>query len=302
MLMGCGSGGGSDGSEETVQDIAQKFFDCCETGKGWDGCSQYVKSGTAPFNIQAVDALPGPNVTLNKYVKDYLDWMKGVVENMGEKATYEVKAQSYDSDTNTALYYAVFAGYSDYVYAINMDSEEKKVTGMTKIWNDEYAFRNTPQPPALSEQAAIEYATVERDVQVSAGSAQGFFDCCETGKGWSNCSMYVGDEQAPFSVQAVDALPGPPVSTIQHTKDYLDWMAGAAAANGYPSYTVKAQSFDSSTNTAMYYAVFLGSDYVYNIKMDPQDNKVIGLVKVWNDQYAFNSKPASEKLSVSVNV
>lgn len=282
--------------ETTPANVAQKFFDCCESGKGWAGCSQYVKSETATFKIQAVNALPGPNVTDNKKVKDYLEWIAGVVKEFGDKATYEVKASSYDSDTDTALFFAVFMGYSEYVYTINMDPKEMKVSGMTKVWNDQYAFNHMP--------GALQQAEAEPQVaaRVSVGLARDFVDCCETGKGWQGCSKYVTDENAAFSIQAIDALPGPPVTHVKSVKGYLDWMAGVVKTFGpKASYTVKAQGFDSTTNTAMYYAVFMGySDYVYAIKIDPKANKVSGMTKVWNDEYAKDNMPGSKKTAVVV--
>ena len=35
-----------------ISDAAQRFFDACETGKGWEGCRQYCHPG-ATFSAQA---------------------------------------------------------------------------------------------------------------------------------------------------------------------------------------------------------------------------------------------------------
>jgi hypothetical protein len=283
-----------------LANLAEEFFDCCETGKGWTGCSHYVLDESAKFSIQAVDALPGPKVTDNKSVKDYLDWMAGVVKEFGPKAKYEVKAHTYDSKTNTALFNAVFMGYSDYVYAVNMDPKTMKVSGMTKVWNDKYAFDNMPHLGSSADSVAAPAGLL--DVESLSELAQDFFDCCETGKGWKGCSQYVTNENAAFSVDAVDALPGPNVTANKSVKDYVDWMAGVVKEFGpKATYTVKARGFDRSTNTALYYAMFMGySDYVYSIKVDPQARKVSGLVKVWNDQYAFDHIPHAQEVTVVV--
>ena len=36
----------------SITEIAGKFFEACETGKGWEGCKQYCKPG-ATFSAQA---------------------------------------------------------------------------------------------------------------------------------------------------------------------------------------------------------------------------------------------------------
>jgi len=282
---------------EQMTRVSSEFFDCCETGKGWAGCSKFVTDEDAPFSIEAVDALPGPPVTDAKSVKDYLDWMAGVVEKFGAKASYEVKAHEFNQTSMTAMYYAVFMGYSDYVYIIEMCPKELKVSGLRKVWNDQYAFDNIPGA-AQQIVLAAKQATVDvhgADFKTMTRRSQEFFDCCETGKGWAGCSKFVSNEDAPFSIGAVDALPGPPVTDAKSVKDYLEWMAGVVHEFGArASYEVKAQGFDQTTMTVMYYAVFMGySDYVYMIKMCPKDMKVCGMRKVWNDQYAFDNIPGA---------
>ena len=36
----------------SITGIAEKFFEACETGKGWEGCKAYCKTG-ATFSAQA---------------------------------------------------------------------------------------------------------------------------------------------------------------------------------------------------------------------------------------------------------
>ena len=60
------------------------------------------------------------------------------------QATVEVKAAAWDSGRFTAVFVAVFMGYSEYVYSLKFDSSECRIDGMTKIWNDGYAKAHIP--------------------------------------------------------------------------------------------------------------------------------------------------------------
>lgn len=108
-----------------LSDTAQALFDACEKGRGWEACKQYC-TPDAEFKIQAVDALPGPHVTDCKTVEDYTNWMAGVVKNFGDKATYKVLSKAVDKDNCAVTFYAVFMGYSDYVYVFNFDKKSEK--------------------------------------------------------------------------------------------------------------------------------------------------------------------------------
>ena len=33
----------------SIAEIARKFFEACETGKGWEGCKQYGMNSGIPF-------------------------------------------------------------------------------------------------------------------------------------------------------------------------------------------------------------------------------------------------------------
>ena len=51
----------------SIRDTARKFFDACETGKGWDGCQTYCRPD-ATFSAQAgaldgIDSLQGYTVS-----------------------------------------------------------------------------------------------------------------------------------------------------------------------------------------------------------------------------------------------
>ena len=148
-----------------MQGIAVDFFNACEGGKGWNATRRYVSS-SAPFHAQVTDALPGPKLSEVKTIEGYTEWMAGVVKEFGPKAslqphedylseadpvlacprqaTVEVKAAAWDSGRFTAVFVAVFMGYSEYVYSLKFDSSECRIDGMTKIWNDGYAKAHIP--------------------------------------------------------------------------------------------------------------------------------------------------------------
>ena len=72
------------------------------------------------------------------------EWMVGVVKEFGPKATVQVKAAAVDEARGVAVFYAVFAGFSDYVYALSFDHGTCKIDGMSKVWNDAYAAKHAP--------------------------------------------------------------------------------------------------------------------------------------------------------------
>ena len=123
--------------------VSYDFFTACESGWGWNGTHAYVASEKTPFKAQITDALPGPKLSAVHTVKDYAEWMVGVVKEFGPKATFEVKA--YASYGTGSLFYAVFGGVSDYVYSLTVDPTTCKISAMTKIWNDGYASKHPPK-------------------------------------------------------------------------------------------------------------------------------------------------------------
>ena len=125
-----------------IRETAEKFFDACESGKGWDGCRQYCEPG-ATFSAQAA-ALSGV-----KSLEDYTNWMKGMYTPMPD-ARYEVRSFAVDERRNNVAAYGVFRAThtgnggpvpptgksleADYVYV--MEFEGGRIKHMTKIWND----------------------------------------------------------------------------------------------------------------------------------------------------------------------
>jgi predicted ester cyclase len=131
----------------SYQDIAEKFLDACETGKGWEACRTYC-SPEATFSTQA-ESLSGVD-TLHRYT----GFMKGLFTPVPD-GRYEVKAIGENQDQNLVLAYLVFSGThtgeggplpptgkkveSDYVYV--MEFQDGCIQHMTKIWNDVFAMK-----------------------------------------------------------------------------------------------------------------------------------------------------------------
>jgi predicted ester cyclase len=132
----------------SITDVAEKFFEACETGKGWDGCKAYC-TPDATFTAQAE---PLADV---KSLEAYADWMKGLCAIMSD-AGYEVKSMATDDARHNVSAYGVFSGThtgdggplpptgkrtsSDYVYVMDFDGD--KIKHMTKIWNAGWAMKD----------------------------------------------------------------------------------------------------------------------------------------------------------------
>lgn len=131
----------------SMKEVAEKFFDACETGKGWEGCRAYCHAdGT--FSGQA-DALTGVDS-----LEAYTEWMKGFFTPVPD-GQYEVRSFAVDEGRGNVIAYAIFRGThtgeggpvpptgmrveSDYVYV--MEFEGDRIRHMTKIWNDIQALR-----------------------------------------------------------------------------------------------------------------------------------------------------------------
>jgi predicted ester cyclase len=123
-------------------ETAQQFFDACETGKGWGGCSEFCQPG-ATFSAQA-GALAGVDT-----LEGYTDWMKGLFTPVPD-GHYELRAFAVDDERSSVTAFAVFHGThtaeggpvpptgksvaADYVYVMEFD--DGRIRHMTKIWND----------------------------------------------------------------------------------------------------------------------------------------------------------------------
>lgn len=125
-----------------ILETAKQFFEACETGKGWYGCSEYCHP-EATFSAQA-GAL-ADIATLEAYA----EWMKGLLTPVPD-GHYELRFFAEDEERRCVAAYAVFLGThtgeggpveptgkkvsADYVYA--MQFEDGHIRHMTKIWND----------------------------------------------------------------------------------------------------------------------------------------------------------------------
>ena len=125
-----------------IKDTAERFFEACETGKGWDVCQRYCHPG-ATFSAQA-GALTGVET-----MEAYTEWMKGLLTPVPD-GRYEVRFFAVDESRNNVAAYAVFRGThtgaggpvpptgkqveADYVYVMGFDGD--RIRHMTKIWND----------------------------------------------------------------------------------------------------------------------------------------------------------------------
>ena len=124
-----------------IKETAAQFFDACETGKGWEVCSQFCHPD-ASFSCQA-DALAEVET-----VEGYTEWVKGLQGPIPDGG-YDLKSFAVDEERGNVSAYAVFSGThtgdggpvaatgkradTDYVYV--MQFEDGQVRHMTKIWN-----------------------------------------------------------------------------------------------------------------------------------------------------------------------
>ena len=133
---------------QSITQTATAFFDACETGKGWEACSEYCEPN-AGFSAQAE-----PLADVHT-VKDYTEWMKALLGFVPD-GRYDVKSFATDERRNNVAVYAVFSGThtgeggpmpptgkstsTDYVYV--MDFKDGKISHMTKIWNAGLAMKD----------------------------------------------------------------------------------------------------------------------------------------------------------------
>ena len=130
-----------------IAEVAQKFFEACETGKGWSVCKEYC-TPDATFSAQS-DALAEIDD-----VRGYTEWMKGLLGFMPD-GHYEVKSFATDAQRQNVCAYGVFYGthtgeggpcpptgksaQADYVYVMDFDAD--KIRHLTKIWNSDHTMK-----------------------------------------------------------------------------------------------------------------------------------------------------------------
>ncbi len=128
-----------------------------------------------------------------------------------------------------------------------------------------------------------------------ATTARAFFDACETGRGWSECSAFCRPD-ASFAAQAE------PLAEMMTLAEYTEWMKDMFTPLPDASYSVRSFAFDPERNNVCVYAVFTGShtgdggpvpptgrstrtDYVYVMELD--DGRISHLTKIWNAGWAL---------------
>jgi predicted ester cyclase len=131
----------------SITEIAKKFFEACDTGKGWEACKQYCKAD-ATFSAQAE---PLADI---RSLQQYADWMTWLLTFISD-ARYELKSFATDADRKSVCAYGVFSGThtgkggpcpptgksmkTDYVYVMEFDGD--RIRHMTKIWHAGLAMK-----------------------------------------------------------------------------------------------------------------------------------------------------------------
>jgi len=125
-----------------MRETAERFFEACETGKGWEGTGPCCHP-EATFSAQS-SVLAGVET-----LEAYTEWMKGMFTPCPD-GSYEIRSFGVDEDRNNVSAYGVFRGThtgeggpvpptgqsveADYVYVMQFEGD--KIRHMTKIWND----------------------------------------------------------------------------------------------------------------------------------------------------------------------
>ena len=132
---------------ENITAVAMKFFEACETGRGWEGCRTYC-TADATFAAQAE---PLADI---KTLEGYTNWMKAILGPLPD-GRYTLKSFATDMERQNVCAFAVFTGThtgaggpvpptgkttnTDYVYV--MDFKGDKIRHMTKIWHSGWAIK-----------------------------------------------------------------------------------------------------------------------------------------------------------------
>ena len=130
-------------------ETATKFFEACETGKGWEGCKDFASEADAPFSSDA-GALAGITT-----LEGYTNWMAGLISGIAPDGKYVLKHSSIDQAGKSAIFFAIFSGthtgdkgpcpasgkHMSSAYVYHFELKDGKVASMTKIWNDGPALK-----------------------------------------------------------------------------------------------------------------------------------------------------------------
>jgi len=130
-----------------ILEPAKRFFEACETGKGWETCKMFCDP-KATFSSQT-----GALAEIST-LEGYTEWMKNLFTPIPD-GHYELKFFSADEADQSVAAVAVFHGTqtgpggpveatgnsisADYVYHIVFDGG--RIKHMTKIWNDTFSLQ-----------------------------------------------------------------------------------------------------------------------------------------------------------------
>ena len=131
----------------SMRDIAKRFFEACEAGKGWAVCKEWCRPD-ATFSAQAEP------LTEVRSLEQYTEWMKGLLTFIPD-GRYDLRSFATDEERENVSAYAVFMGThtgqggpcpptgktlkSDYVYVMFFDGD--KIRHMQKIWHAGLAMK-----------------------------------------------------------------------------------------------------------------------------------------------------------------
>jgi len=131
----------------SITNTARRFFEACESGKGWAICRQWC----TPDASFAAQAEPLAEV---RTLEQYTDWMKGLLTFIPD-GRYELKCFATDEERSCVAAYAVFLGThtgtggplpptgkdveSDYVYV--MFFTDGRIRHMQKVWHSGLAMK-----------------------------------------------------------------------------------------------------------------------------------------------------------------
>jgi hypothetical protein len=86
----------------SITETARKFFEACETGKGWQECKTYCHAN-ATFSAQAEPLAEVKNL------QQYTDWMKGLLTFVPD-GRYQLRSFGTDDERMSVCAYGVFYG------------------------------------------------------------------------------------------------------------------------------------------------------------------------------------------------
>jgi ketosteroid isomerase-like protein len=126
-------------------------------------------------------------------------------------------------------------------------------------------------------------------------TANGFYEACESGKGWDGCAAFCTAD-ATFTCQAGS------IGSMTTVQAYADWMKGMTATMPDSGYALKGLAEDTERGCVLAFGVFTGThtapggpveptgkatDTQYVFIMQFTDGKISHITKVWNDAFAM---------------